>query len=96
MRNPNRHGWWTIILILFLWSFSLAQDHPAIRELEQGKPIEREHPQSRIQAIAHEILANKPGMISLQEVALGRQGLSTRRLRLRRWPSTTCNCCSPN
>jgi CHAT domain-containing protein/uncharacterized protein HemY len=50
MRFPNRHGWLIIILILFLWSFSLAQDHPAIRELEQGKPIERELASGELQA----------------------------------------------
>jgi len=42
MRNPNRHASWIIILILSLWSLSLAQTPPEIRELEQGKPIERE------------------------------------------------------
>ena len=28
MRNPNRHGSWIIILILYVWSFSLAQTAP--------------------------------------------------------------------
>ncbi len=42
MRRPNRYAPRIIILVLTLSSFSLAQNPPPIRELEQGKPIERE------------------------------------------------------
>jgi CHAT domain-containing protein/tetratricopeptide (TPR) repeat protein len=42
MRNPNRHWPWITILLVFLSSIGLAQTTPDIRQLEQGKPIERE------------------------------------------------------
>nr|MBA3356812.1 tetratricopeptide repeat protein [Pyrinomonadaceae bacterium] len=59
MRNPNRHGSWIIILILSLWSFSLAQNPPEIRELEQGKPIERELAGGQIHAYSISLTAGQ-------------------------------------
>jgi len=57
MRNPNRHGSWIIILTLCLWSLSLAQTAPEIRQLEQDKPVERDL--ERIKALAATLAAVK-------------------------------------
>jgi endonuclease/exonuclease/phosphatase family metal-dependent hydrolase len=53
-----------------------AQDLPTLftEVAEAFAEVQASDPQSRIQAIAHEILATKPGMISLQEVALWQTG----------------------
>ena len=43
MRSIKRHWPTVIVLVLFLSSFSSAQNTtPDVRQLEQGKPIERE------------------------------------------------------
>src|SRR2546425_7336127 len=42
MQPINRHWSWIIVLVVSLSSFSSAQNTPDTRQLEQGKPIERE------------------------------------------------------
>ncbi len=59
MRNPHRHGPCPIILILFLWSFSLAQNPQEIRELELGKPIERELAGGEVHAYSIQLTAGQ-------------------------------------
>jgi len=59
MRNPNRPASWIIILILSLWSFSLAQNPPEIGELEQGKPIERELAGGEVHAYSIQLTAGQ-------------------------------------
>src|SRR2546421_1712612 len=42
MRHINLHRSWVVVLILSFSSIGLAQNAPEVRELEQGKPVERE------------------------------------------------------